>query len=77
MKILTIRQKLMIYLADADDSKIEAVYTLLEKDIHDKTIVNLSREQLEILDNERKIHLSGQTKSYTRREANQIVKTMR
>jgi hypothetical protein len=33
MATLTIRQKLMTYLADADDSKIKAIYTLLERDI--------------------------------------------
>lgn len=77
MATLTIRQKLMTYLADADDSKIKAVYALLEKDIQDKTIGNLSKEQLKVLDKERKMHLHGQTKSYTRQEANQIIKATR
>jgi len=77
MATLTIRQKLMTYLADADDSKIKAIYTLLESDIQDENAVNLTKEQLAILDKEREMHLSGQTKSYTRQEANQIIRRQR
>lgn len=77
MATLTIRQKLMTYLADADDSKIKAIYTLLESDIKDENAVNLTKEQLAILDKEREMHLSGQTKSYTRQEANQIIRRQR
>ncbi|UOE48348.1 hypothetical protein MTO98_28470 [Mucilaginibacter sp. SMC90] len=77
MATLTIRQKLMIYLADADDSKIKAIYTLLENDIKDENTVNLTKEQLAILDKEREMHLSGQSKSYTRQEANQTIKATR
>jgi flagellar basal body rod protein FlgB len=77
MATLTIRQKLMTYLADADDSKIKAIYTLLESDIKDENTVNLTKEQLAILDKEREMHLSGQTKSYTRQEANQIIRRQR
>ena len=64
----------MSYLANADDNKIKAVYTLLEKDIDEKDLFVLSEEQLQILDKERDMHLSGQSKSYTRNEARQIVK---
>jgi flagellar basal body rod protein FlgB len=77
MATLTIRQKLITYLADADDSKIKAIYTLLESDIKDENTVNLTKEQLAILDKEREMHLSGQTKSYTRQEANQIIRRQR
>jgi hypothetical protein len=74
MTIAAIRNRLMSYLADADDNKIKAVYTLLEKDIEEKENFILSDEQLEILEKERELHLSGQTKSYTRNEARQIIK---
>jgi hypothetical protein len=73
MTIAAIRNRLISYLANADDNKIKAVYTLLEKDIEEKENFILSDEQLEILEKERELHLSGQTKSYTRNEARQII----
>jgi hypothetical protein len=77
MTTLTIRQKLMTYLADADDSKVKAMYTLLENDIRDESAFILTDEQLDILDKERELHLSGQSKSYSREEATQIIKGQR
>ena len=74
---LSIHQKLITYLADADDSKIKAIYTLLEKEIKEEGDFKPTDEQLGILDKERAMHLSGQTKSYTRREAAQIIKGQR
>jgi hypothetical protein len=74
---LSIRQKLMTYLADADDSKVKAIYTLLEREIKEEGDFKLTDEQLGILDKERAMHLSGQTKSYTRQEAAQIIKGQR
>jgi hypothetical protein len=76
MTVLAIRQKLMTYLADADDSKVKALYTLLEKEIEEGEFV-LSDEQLQILELERKMHLSGKSKSYTMEEANQIIRGQR
>ncbi len=74
MTITAIRHRLMSYLADADDNKVKAVYTLLEKEIDEKQLFVLSDEQLQILDKERELHLSGQSKSYNRNEARQIIK---
>jgi hypothetical protein len=74
MTITAIRNRLISYLADADDNKVKAVYTLLEKEIEDKQAFSLSSEQLLILDRERELHLSGESKSYNRSEANQIIK---
>ena len=73
MTTITIRQKLMTYLADADDSKVKALYTLLEKEIRDEDSFVLTEEQYQILDHEREMHLSGKSKSYTREEARQII----
>ncbi len=73
MTITAIRNRLMSYLADADDNKIKAVYTLLEKDIEEKEVFVLTEEQLQILDKERELHLSGKSKSYNRTEARQII----
>jgi hypothetical protein len=74
MTITAIRHRLISYLADADDNKVKAVYTLLEKEIDDKQLFVLSEEQLLILDKERELHLSGQSKSYNRNEARKIIK---
>jgi hypothetical protein len=64
----------MTYLADADDSKVKAIYTLLKEDIRGEDSFKLTNEQLLILEREREMHLNGQTKSYTRQQANQIIK---
>jgi len=73
MTISAIRHRLISYLTNADDSKVKAVYTLLEKEIDEKQLFILSDEQLQILDSERELHLSGQSKSYSRKEARQII----
>jgi len=67
----------MTYLADADDSKVKALYTLLEKELQEEDTFVLTDEQLQILDKEREMHINGQTKSYSREEANQIIKGQR
>lgn len=77
MTTTAIRQKLMTYLADADDSKVKAIYTLVEGDIKKEDTFKLTDEQLQILDTEREMHLAGKTKSYTRQEANEIIKGQR
>ncbi len=77
MTTLTMRQKLMSYLADAEDSKVKAIYTLLERDIYEGDTFKLSDEQLSILEKEREMHISGETKSYSREEANQIIRRQR
>lgn len=77
MTTLTIRQKLMTYLADADDSKVKAIYTLLEREIQEEGSFSLTAEHLELLDKEHDMHVRGQSKSYTREEAKQIIKGQR
>jgi hypothetical protein len=77
MTAATIRKKLITYLADADDSKVKAIYTLLEKEIEEEAPVSLTDEQLSILEKEQELHLNGQSKSYTREEARQIIKGQR
>ena len=76
MTTAAIRKKLITYLADADDSKVKAIYTLLEDDIRQDEI-GFTDEQLQILERERELHLSGQTKSYSRQEAIEIIKGQR
>ncbi|HEY8783074.1 MAG TPA: hypothetical protein VIM16_15720 [Mucilaginibacter sp.] len=77
MTTIAIRQKLMTYLADADDSKVKALYTLLEKEIQEDGTFALTDQQLQILEKEREMHISGKSKSYSREEANQIIKGQR
>ena len=77
MTIAAIRHRLISYLENADDNKVKAVYTLLEKEIDDDQRFILSNEQLQILDKERELHLSGQSKSYNRNEARLIIKSER
>jgi hypothetical protein len=77
MTTSTIRKKLISYLADADDSKVKAIYTLLEKEIQPEDTFTLTDEQLKILEKEQELHLSGQSKSYTRDQARQIIKGQR
>jgi hypothetical protein len=77
MTTLTARQKLITYLADADDSKVNALFTLLEKKIQEDHPFLLTGEQLEIPETERNIHIAGQSKSYTRQEAAEIIRGKR
>ena len=77
MTTLTIRQKLMTYLADADDSKVKAIYTLLEREIQEGDTFALTDDQISILEKEQALHLSGQTKSYSREESIEIIKGQR
>jgi len=73
MTTLTIRKKLISYLADADDSTVKAIYTLLKNDIKEEGTFKLTEEQLQILDEEHHLHMTGQSKSYTAEESIQII----
>jgi hypothetical protein len=77
MTTLAIRKKLMTYLADADDNKVKALYTLLEKELQQDELSVLTDEHLQILEREREMHINGQSKSYSREEAWQIIKGQR
>lgn len=77
MTTIAIRQKLMTYLADADDNKVKALNTLLEKEIPEDGTFALTDQQLQILEKECERHISGKSKSYSREEANQIIKGQR
>lgn len=68
------RQKLISYLTDVDDSKVKAIYTVLEKEIEYSTAFELSDEQMQILETEHEMHMQGEGKSYSREEARQIIK---
>lgn len=72
-----IRKRLITYLPDAEDNKIKAIYTLLENEIENKKSFNLTKEHLEILDQERELHLSGKTKSYSKQDSLDVIKGLK
>ncbi len=74
MTTTALRQRLITYLADAEDSKIKAVYILLQHDIEVQNSFVLSAEQKEILEQEKARHLNGISKSYSREEALGIIR---
>ena len=74
MTTTAIRQRLITYLADADESKVRAVYTLLQHDIEEQNSIKLTSEQKKILEEEKEKHLSGISSSYTRAEAVDIIR---
>jgi hypothetical protein len=73
MTVAIIKEKLIHYVEDLDDKKAEALYTLLEDDIEDHSSFSFTKEQLEILHEERELHMSGKTKSYSWEEAKGII----
>ena len=57
------RDHLISYLAEADDKKVKAIYTLLEEDIKNSYITPaFTEQQLEILEERRASFLSGNDK---------------
>ncbi|GAB3927989.1 hypothetical protein [Mucilaginibacter myungsuensis] len=75
MTTTTMREKLITYLSDADESKVNALYTLLEKDIEDvDDTLTLTEEHYTILREERGAYLKGEGTSYTAEESIQIAK---
>ena len=74
MTTSVMRDQLIAYLADADDKKIIGLYTLLEEDIQDKNLPTLTKEQLRFLDEERKKHLNGESKSYNWEEVKEMIR---
>lgn len=76
MTTLTMREKLITYMADAKDSKINALYTLLENEI-DEDAFAMTGEHYQILMEERAMYLKGEGKSYTPEECIEIAKGLR
>ncbi len=74
MDTLEIRRKLHDFIAEADDNKVKGMYLLLEDDINLLQDFQLSRQQLQILEEEREKHLSDESKLYTWEEVKQFVR---
>jgi hypothetical protein len=75
MTTIAIRQKLMTYIADADEKKIRGLYLLMEEDIKANESFQLSEEEIKFLRNERQEHLDGKTKSYSWKEAKELIRS--
>ena len=67
------RQQLMIYLADATDKKVNALYSLLEKELKE-TEFSLTEEHLKILNKREADHLSGKSRPSPWQEVHQRIR---
>jgi len=68
------RERLIAYLTDAEENKVNALYTLLENAIEENASYELTDEQYHILQEERAEYLRGEGKSYTREESVKIIR---
>lgn len=74
MNTMVIRKKLHDYIADADDKKIEGMYMLLEDEIAKKEDFVCTSKHLELLEEEKRKHVAGVSKSYSWEEAKEIIR---
>ena len=77
MTTKTIRKKLITYLANAEDKKVKAVYSLFEKDINRKEEFILTPEHKKILAKRRSRLLNGKDKSFGRIESHTRIRNKR
>lgn len=75
MTTKTIRKKLISYIADADDKKIKGLYMLVEDDISRQQQFQLSDSEVKLLEEERRKHITGKSKSYAWTEAKTIIRS--
>jgi hypothetical protein len=74
MSTVGIRKKLHEYIADADDKKVKRIYLLLEDEIAKREDFNCAPKHLEMLEEEKRNHISGTSKSYSWEEAKEIIR---
>ena len=74
MTTSAMRKQLIAYLSDADDKKIKGLYSLLEDTIQERVTSELTTEQLSFLNEERRKHFSGESKSYDWEEVKKMVR---
>ena len=73
MTAAAMRKELIAWLSDADDKKIKGLYTLLEANIG-ASGPELTAAELALVNKERKLHISGTSKSYTWTEAKELIR---
>ena len=76
MTIAAIRQQLMTYLAEANDQKVKALYTLLEGELESPKDFKLSDEQLAIVE-ERKATYSTSREGRSWQEVHASIRSKR
>jgi hypothetical protein len=77
MTTAAIRKKLITYLADADDKRVKAIYSLFEDEINQETAFVPTDAHLKILDERKARHLTGKSKSYSWQEVHDNVRKKR
>jgi hypothetical protein len=77
MTATAIRKRLITYLADADDKKVKAIYSLFEDEIKEGEAFKLAGEHVKILDERRSRHVSGKDKSATWQDVHDRIRKKR
>jgi hypothetical protein len=77
MTTTAIRKKLITYLADADDKKVKAIYTIFENEINQGEEFKLTDDHIKILDDRRAKRLSGKSKTYSWQEVHNNIRKKR
>ena len=73
MNTTAIRQQLHEYIEQVNDKKIEGLYLFVEDEINQHHL-SLTEEQINFLDQEREKHLQGESHSYSREEAKEMIR---
>ena len=77
MTATAIRKKLITYLADADDRKVKAVYSLFEDEINREEKFKLTSEHKKILAERRSRHLNNKDESSGWKESHAWIRNKR
>jgi hypothetical protein len=75
MTLAAVKEKLHSYIDQADDKKLKAMYTLLESDMADETLVD--EKMMKELDKRWDNYSSGKSKTYTLEESMEELKKHR
>lgn len=62
MEVETLRNRLHDYINNAQENKLQAIYTLVQEDIEH---YDFSEEDIKVLNERRERHIKGESKSYT------------
>lgn len=76
MTAWALRDTIMAYVADANEEQLQKIYTLLS-DKMPANLPELTEDQLKFLDNERRKHISGESRSYTWSEVKDNIRKKR